>query len=74
MHDLAIQLNQMVASLLKNLSFIGIFIAIFCGIHLVNAILGHRLALLGVYPRKWYSLLGVFCYPFIHANFNHLFF
>lgn len=74
MHDLAIQLNQMVASLLKNLSFIGIFIAIFWGIHFLNAILGHRLSILGVYPRKWYSLLGIFCYPFLHANFNHLFF
>lgn len=74
MHELAMQLNQMVASLQKNFVFIVCFISIFWMVHFLNVLLGYRLAILGVYPRKWYSLLGIFCYPFIHANFNHLFF
>lgn len=33
-----------------------------------------RLLLLGIIPRKWYGLPGIFFAPLLHANFNHLFF
>ena len=32
------------------------------------------LGLLGIIPRKFYGLPGILFAPFIHANFNHLFF
>ncbi len=43
-------------------------------IHIINALLGYRLLALGIYPRKISGLLGVICSPFLHGNFNHLFF
>ncbi len=74
MHELARQLNQMVILLLQNLFFVFLLTACLWGIHLINWLLGYRLAILGIFPRKWFSLLGIFFYPFIHADFNHLFF
>lgn len=43
-------------------------------IHIMNALLHYRLLSLGIYPRKPFGLVGIVCAPFLHANFNHLFF
>lgn len=32
------------------------------------------LVFLGIIPRKWFGVLGIFTSPFIHADFNHYFF
>jgi membrane associated rhomboid family serine protease len=32
------------------------------------------LLILGITPRQWYGLPGIVFSPFLHANFNHLFF
>ena len=32
------------------------------------------LVFLGIIPRKWFGMLGIFTSPFIHADFNHYFF
>jgi len=48
---------------------LGIWIVHFC-----NVLLGYRLNLLGIYPRTWHGLLGIIFSPFLHGNFNHLFF
>lgn len=50
------------------------WLAILWFIHLINLILGYRLNLLGIWPRQLFGALGIFCSPFLHANFNHLFF
>ncbi len=34
----------------------------------------YRLNVLGIYPRHWFGLPGIFCHPFLHGNFNHSFF
>lgn len=39
-----------------------------------NFILGNKLCVLGVIPRKLYGLLGIVFSPFIHHGFNHVFF
>lgn len=41
---------------------------------IVNRLTFYRVSILGIYPRKSWSLLGIICAPFIHANFDHLFF
>lgn len=74
MNNLIDQLNTSVLLLQKNTPFMLFFIAGLWCIHLINWMLGGRLIILGVYPRKWFSMLGIFFYPFIHSNFNHLFF
>jgi membrane associated rhomboid family serine protease len=43
-------------------------------IQVANFILGNKLCILGVVPRKIYGLLGIICSPFIHYGFNHVFF
>ena len=41
---------------------------------ILNQIIAGRLSLLGIYPRHLIGMPGIFFAPFIHANFNHLFF
>jgi membrane associated rhomboid family serine protease len=62
------------ALLQKNISLILILIASLYVIHFINWILGHRLNMLGIYPRKAWGLFGIVFSPFIHGHFNHLFF
>jgi membrane associated rhomboid family serine protease len=52
------------------LKIIGILWLVQC----VNVLVGYRLNLLGICPRKWYGLPGIVCSPFLHGGFNHLFF
>lgn len=68
------ELNAAVTLWQTTLPTILLFIACLFFIHCLNWLLGHRLAFLGVYPRKWFSVLGIAFYPFIHSDFNHLFF
>src|SRR3990167_11425176 len=72
--DIINQLSTTVTLLQHNLPFMLSLIAALWCIHFINWILGGRLIVLGVYPRKWFSCLGIFFYPFIHGNFNHIFF
>jgi membrane associated rhomboid family serine protease len=41
---------------------------------LLNEWSSYRLSILGIYPRKFWSLLGIICSPFLHASFSHLFY
>ena len=43
-------------------------------LNIINWFLGAHLNRLGIYPRKPYGLLGILFAPFLHADFNHLFF
>lgn len=57
-----------------NLGFLtGIFLVLW-GCYLINLTLGNALLYLGIRPRKALGLSGIFFAPFLHANFNHLFF
>ena len=41
---------------------------------IINLLLGGRLLYLGILPRHPIGLLGIIFSPFLHANFNHLFY
>ncbi|MDF1827965.1 MAG: rhomboid family intramembrane serine protease [Legionellaceae bacterium] len=56
---------------LENLAWITL---ILWGVYFINQALGQRLLFLGIIPRKIYGLFGILFAPFLHANFNHLFF
>jgi len=43
-------------------------------INILNWITGSKLRMFGIYPRHFWGLIGIFISPFIHQNFNHLFF
>lgn len=51
-----------------------VIVAIFWLVFLINLILNGKLNFLGIIPRRWYGLPGIFCAPFLHGDFNHLFF
>lgn len=72
--NLADQFEQAAQALQYNLPFVLSVIGSLYLIHMVNFILGYRLNIFGIYPRKWYGLPGIFISPFLHGNFNHLFF
>ena len=55
----------------KNL---GIILAIPWGVYFINLLLGKRLLLLGIIPRRIYGLPGILFAPLLHADFNHIFF
>lgn len=43
-------------------------------IHFLNKLSGQRLSYLGIIPRHILGIPGIICAPFLHGNFNHLFF
>jgi len=57
-----------------NLPVLGMIVLVLWGIFFLNLILNNTLLFLGIIPRKAYGLFGIFFAPFLHANFNHLFF
>lgn len=74
MDNFATQIQLLVESFQKNLSFVLLLIAGLYGIHIVNWMLGFRLNFLGIYPRKLFGMIGIFFSTFLHTNFNHIFF
>ena len=44
------------------------------GVFIISQLTGKRLLMLGITPRRLYGLPGIFFAPFLHANFNHVFF
>lgn len=57
-----------------NLRFLSEILLLLWGIFIINLMLGNRLLYLGIRPRHVSGLPGIFFAPFLHANFNHLFF
>ncbi|MBP9723013.1 MAG: rhomboid family intramembrane serine protease [Gammaproteobacteria bacterium] len=43
-------------------------------LNVINNIMGGWLNILGIIPRNIFGLIGIICSPFLHGNFNHLFF
>ena len=42
--------------------------------HILNWISGYRLLVLGIFPRRIHGLIGIVFAPFLHANYDHIFF
>lgn len=58
----------------QNLPLLGEIVLLLGGIWFANLFVGGRLCLLGIHPRRWFGLPGIFFAPLLHADFNHLFF
>lgn len=74
MNHYILQFYDAINLLQKNIEIILVIIGSLYVIHIVNVILGHRLTYLGIFPRRMFGLVGIVFSPFIHGNFNHLFF
>ena len=68
------QVDQTIHLLQRNFMFVLYLIGILFALHFLNWILGYRLNILGIWPRKLLSLPGIIFAPFLHGDFNHLFF
>lgn len=69
-YNLDILIDASRNNLLTSLLCVGILWII----HLVNVFCGMRLNSLGILPRTRFGLIGIFTSPFLHGNFEHLFF
>ena len=67
--DFIIQQTQNNALILARL------MAVLWGVFIFNKLFLHNALLnLGIRPRRFSGLIGIFATPFLHANFNHLFY
>ncbi len=67
-------LTEAVAVFRHNMPLVLILLGVLWSIHVINAILGYRLNILGVHPRRFWGLPGIFFSPFLHGDFSHIFF
>lgn len=72
--ELTSSLNLIVQQTKNNEPYL---INIFCtiwGVFFINLVLKKRLLYLGIIPRNIFGIPGILFAPFLHADFNHLFF
>lgn len=73
--NIALNYNDFFTLARAQLPFMG---GLLLGLWVFNIInwllLGSRLNVLGLYPRSAFGLVGIIFSPFLHGNFNHLFF
>lgn len=68
------QLELAILVIKTNLPTALTIVMIFVAAQILNMLTGYRLNILGIYPRHIFGLVGIIFSPFLHANFNHLFF
>ena len=66
-------LNQIVDTVILNFPFVGHCIFVLWMVQMVNFLMGYRLNIFGILPRKPWGLLGILFSPFLHGSFSHLF-
>jgi membrane associated rhomboid family serine protease len=74
MTEILPQLQYLLNALKANIGLSLLILGVFWGIHFINLLLGYRLNRLGIYPRHLLGLPGIITSPFLHGDFNHLFF
>lgn len=57
-----------------NAHYLAIILLIPWLVFIISHLTGKWLLLLGITPRRLYGLPGIFFAPFLHADFNHIFF
>lgn len=72
--ELSASLNVIAWQTKNNVPYlIKIFLTLW-GVFFINLMLGKKLLYLGIIPRNILGLPGIIFAPFLHADFNHLFF
>lgn len=74
LNEINSSLNIIIAQTKINSSYLIDIFMIIWGVFFINLLLGKRLLFLGIIPRNILGIPGIFCAPFLHADFNHLFF
>lgn len=65
-------LNNATNQLAQHLPVTVGLIVLLLGIHMINCLLGRRLHILGIWPRKTFGWIGIPFSPFLHGNLTHL--
>jgi len=68
------QIYELTLRMQENLYFLLIVMGSLWIFHFINMALGYRLNVFGIHPRKPYGVVGIPLSPFLHGDFNHLFF
>ena len=71
--ELTASLNLIISQTKINFPILSVIVLVLWFVFLITSI-DKRLLYLGIIPRRIYGLPGVLLAPFLHANFNHLFF
>lgn len=74
LEKLAIDAQHVISSMQGNMLFSLKLVGILWVIHIVNRITQYNLNGFGIYTRKVRGLPGILISPFLHGDFNHLFF
>ncbi|KTD16351.1 rhomboid family intramembrane serine protease [Legionella jordanis] len=74
LEDLNSSLALIIQQTQANINVLMIVLAVIWLVYFLNIFLNNRLNYLGIIPRRLYGLPGILFAPFLHANFNHLFF
>lgn len=74
MDNIILQFAAILDAFKNNSLFTLSLLAILFFIQITNWLLHYRLNYFGIYPRSLHGLIGIICSPFLHGNFNHLFF
>ena len=73
LNELNESLTLIISQTKMNWPILAGMVCVLWGVFLVTS-LNKGLLHLGIIPRRWYGLPGVFFAPFLHADFNHVFF
>lgn len=68
------QFSEITDLMVQHVWFALLCVSILWVIHILNWLAGYRLNYLGIYPRHIMGLPGIVFSPFLHGDFNHLFF
>lgn len=68
------QLQEVLGTIRVNTPFALSVIIVLWAAQIINKLLYYRLNYLGIWPRHLMGVPGIFLSPFLHDNFNHLFF
>ncbi|MDP3561178.1 MAG: rhomboid family intramembrane serine protease [Legionellaceae bacterium] len=72
--ELNTSLALIVTQTKANANYLLYILLILWGVYFVNLLLNKKLLYLGIIPRHLLGLPGIVFAPFLHADFNHLFF
>lgn len=74
LEELVSSVQSIAVSFQHNFIFALAFLGVFWVCHILNWAVNYRLNVLGIYPRSIRGLFGIVFTPFLHRDFNHLFF
>ncbi|MDF1757155.1 MAG: rhomboid family intramembrane serine protease [Legionellaceae bacterium] len=74
LEEISISLGIIVEQTKLNFPYLLKIFMVMWGVFYINLFLGKKLLYLGIIPRSLFGIPGIVCAPFLHADFNHLFF